>query len=757
MKIKYNTIYLILMYMLIINIPYFSHRLTYIIKLLLEIVLLILLILRRKKIDYTKFYHIIPFCLIIIFSTFLNVYFNTRLVTSIVFSVQIILFYVISNIIVAEEGFNNYIGSLLKLSLIVMIPVNLLIIFTFGKGIGVDGVLNLYLIGNKFSVCYLNMFTLALFYTYLNIYKKDYEDNKKIFILASILVLVICKLVDCNTGLIGCIILLSLIIAYKYFDKLRKYIFNRYTFIIIFILISIVFVNKNSIINLPFIQFLITKVLHRSGTLTGRVQMYEIAINTMLTKPLLGFGINCTIIYDILGYGNPQNGLLKLLLDFGIIGLVCFSVLSINSLKYKKINNYRVFGIFAFLYAMIVCCIVEININELFFLSMAVISSSNIKRIKESSSEAFMKKVCILSMQKVNNFGSLLQAYCLKNIVEELGCSVSFIDIKENEKDKNLLIDSKTFTNEHHKKPFLKRFDKYFFNRMKLRLLNKEQNYIFNNFRTNELCINEYDNNKKYDICIIGSDEVFNCATESPWGFTSQLFGNINNAKKIITYGASCGSTDFDELNINVRKRIKHYFKKISSFSVRDKNTLNFVKSFGIKKVKSHLDPVIVYNLDKEIKNNSKVNLPKRYCIIYSYYNRFNNIDEINAIKEFCNLNNLELVTIGAPQFWVKKHLVLNPFEVLYAFKNANFVITDTFHGTIFSSKYSKKFATIIRNSNKNKLLDLIVRLEKKRHLCNNINEINNIYLIDNDIERTNEIIKRESEKTYKYISKSIS
>ena len=101
--------------------------------------------------------------------------------------------------------------------------------------------------------------------------------------------------------------------------------------------------------------------------------------------------------------------------------------------------------------------------------------------------------------------------------------------------------------------------------------------------------------------------------------------------------------------------------------------------------------------------------------------------------------------------------MVLNPFEALYTFKNADFVITDTFHGTIFSSKYSKKFVTIIRDSNKNKLLDLIVRLEKKKHLCNNINEINDIYLVNNDIDKTNQIIKRECEKTYKYISKNIS
>ena len=42
-----------------------------------------------------------------------------------------------------------------------------------------------------------------------------------------------------------------------------------------------------------------------------------------------------------------------------------------------------------------------------------------------------MKKVGILSMQRVQNFGSLLQSYSLKKMLEELGAEVHFIDIKK--------------------------------------------------------------------------------------------------------------------------------------------------------------------------------------------------------------------------------------------------------------------------------------------------------------------------------------
>ena len=84
------------------------------------------------------------------------------------------------------------------------------------------------------------------------------------------------------------------------------------------------------------------------------------------------------------------------------------------------------------------------------------------------------------------------------------------------------------------------------------------------------LKISDEDNYKTYDGCVIGSDEVFNCNVASPWGFTSQLFGNIRQASNVITYAASCGSTQYENVPSDVRMRIENAFKRVKSFSVRD-------------------------------------------------------------------------------------------------------------------------------------------------------------------------------------------
>lgn len=369
-----------------------------------------------------------------------------------------------------------------------------------------------------------------------------------------------------------------------------------------------------------------------------------------------------------------------------------------------------------------------------------------------------MKKVCILSMQKVNNFGSLLQSYSLKKILESLKCNVEFIDIKRNDED-DVLLNNKIITKEDlvAKKSKLSKIDYYFLNRIFIKRKSNIQNILFNKFRNDVLNINDKSNNKHFDTCVIGSDEVFNCAINSPWGFTSQLFGNVENADKVITYAASCGSTCHSVLSEDVRRKIVSTFEgKVSAFSVRDSNTEDFVKKLTNKDVTISLDPVLIGNFDDEISNNSNVKLPKRFCIIYSYYNRINSKEEIKVIKEFCKQNEMKIITLGAPQFWTRNHFVLNPFELLYAFSRAEFVITDTFHGTIFASKYSKKFATIVRESNKNKLTDLINRLDKNNHLCNKIQDINDIYLINNDIKKTIEICEKARNESVEYLKNNI-
>lgn len=364
-------------------------------------------------------------------------------------------------------------------------------------------------------------------------------------------------------------------------------------------------------------------------------------------------------------------------------------------------------------------------------------------------------KIGILSMQRVENYGSLLQAYALKKTIELYDHDVCFVDIKYIRNDYDLLGNTKPSFIEYEKKGLtVSKIDKFLFYRFIHKFKNKYLLKEFDEFRRKYLNIGKTESN--YDLCVIGSDEVFNCLNREFWGFTSQLFGNVPEAKKIITYAASCGSTTFHKIPDRVIERIENTIKNISGYSVRDSNTKMFLTNFIEDNITENIDPVLFYDFDKEIDCANEINCPKHYCIIYGYSNRFRNKNEYKAILSFCKKRGLTPISLFGHQFWCRKFMICSPFECLKLFKNADFVITDTFHGTIFSIKYSRKFAVIVRESNKNKLEDLVNRMQINNHIVANMNDLDKIYEIEKDEKAINDILTVEKEKTINYLERFI-
>lgn len=361
-------------------------------------------------------------------------------------------------------------------------------------------------------------------------------------------------------------------------------------------------------------------------------------------------------------------------------------------------------------------------------------------------------KVAILSMQHVNNFGSVLQAYSLKKIVEEIsGGQVFFLPIKPGTENQQFVLPGMSHSFERDAAG-LKKYDKYIVYRALNKLAMKKQNKLFANFKNTVLQLQKTAD--QFEVCIIGSDEVFNCRIKSQWGFTTQLFGNIPNAEKVITYAASCGFTKSDMLNDYMREEIARAFKKISAFSVRDKNTYDFVHTFTQKEITYHLDPVLVGDFDPEIAVAEKKlkDYGDNLCVVYSYHNRIYDSESIRSIKRFAHKHNLKLISIGAPQKWIPRMFPLEPFEMLALFKKARFVITDTFHGTIFSAKYNGKFAVLVRESNKNKLNDLVERLGVEDHVIKAFEQLDYVFDLRSTTEDVGKIIAEERERTLEYL-----
>lgn len=372
-----------------------------------------------------------------------------------------------------------------------------------------------------------------------------------------------------------------------------------------------------------------------------------------------------------------------------------------------------------------------------------------------------MAKVGILSMQRIVNYGSFLQAYGLKMVLEKLGHDVEFVDYHI---EKPLIAEN----NSKHRGFLLKvqklmeafQYDAPLKHRVQFILYKKQ----FAKKYLQILGITPAMNySPELDALVIGSDEVFNCIQSNPnVGYSLELFGKNQKAKKIISYAASFGNTTIEKLRrFGKTSEIGSCLKRFHAISVRDKNSGNIVRQLTCEQPEYHLDPVLAYDYIGACKRIPKIKKKEPYLILYAYSGRISR-ERCDWISAYAKKKGLKIYAIGGVQWCADSFIDCSPFEVLAYFQQAEAVITDTFHGTIFSIITKRKFATIIRRSVKNsygneeKLTDLLDRTGLHDRIAETMNEMERVLDRPIDYTAVDKIIDAERKKTEEYLKKQI-
>ena len=368
-----------------------------------------------------------------------------------------------------------------------------------------------------------------------------------------------------------------------------------------------------------------------------------------------------------------------------------------------------------------------------------------------------MKKVGIMSMQRIANYGSFLQAYALKQLIEELDCKVEFVDyhvgapvICENADSKNKFVRKlkkglETFQYQApmaHKLAFIRYKQSFTKKYMPFLGIKDEMNF-----------------NPVLDCLVIGSDEVFNCIQKnSNVGYSLELFGKDNHAKKLITYAASFGNTTLEKLEkYKKADEVGTLLRQFDAISVRDENSGEIVKQLTGEAPVYNLDPVLTYDYMNCCDKVPQIQSNERYLILYAYAGRISN-QEADWIATYAKKKNLKVYAIGGIQKCADRFIDCSPFEVLAYFKNAEEVITDTFHGSIFSIITHRPFTTLVRESkgdsygNEEKLSDLLNRLQLRSQMTMQIEDVENINAQNIDYIKVDELLKAHREVTREYL-----
>ena len=321
-------------------------------------------------------------------------------------------------------------------------------------------------------------------------------------------------------------------------------------------------------------------------------------------------------------------------------------------------------------------------------------------------------RIGIITFHFVLNYGGVLQAYALSKCLKKMGHDAYFIDYQP----------------DYHVKRYQWKWDYCGLHPTNIifAVLRKR----FNDFTSKHLKLTSRLYNSLEDLqagppeaeaYICGSDQIWNAEITNfdPAYFLCFAPENI----KKISYAASFGKTNFTEMQ---QRKLREYIEVIQSLSVREQNGVNFISDFTDRKAACVLDPTLLITDYDEVTSQNCIK--DEYILVVNLLNN----PLINQTADFISkqlclkkvvLNKYSLKDLA----WDEKRLYPSPDGYLGLIKNAKFVVTNSFHGTVFSIVFKKKFIVTAlsgHSSQKNsRMTELLNKIGLSRFFINDFDE----------------------------------
>ena len=261
----------------------------------------------------------------------------------------------------------------------------------------------------------------------------------------------------------------------------------------------------------------------------------------------------------------------------------------------------------------------------------------------------------------------------MQKVLEEMGHEVYFIRTREKEYIDKIFVHKISLKTaiRHPKKAYIQRNDEI----MKYKAFKNEWN-VFKTIDNAE--------DVKLDKIILGSDEIWNVTNKT---FRRPIFYGIG-LDNVITYGISLSRAkkeDFDDY-----PELKAAIMRHSPVLVRDENTKKVVDEITGIDSPMVADPTFLCDVSEFTKEKSDYRrINKKYILVYSYI--FNDNLKNNIIR-FARENNLAIVSACIRHDWTDIFVNGSPLTFCRLLRDAEYVVTTTFHGTVFSVFNHKKF-----------------------------------------------------------------
>lgn len=367
------------------------------------------------------------------------------------------------------------------------------------------------------------------------------------------------------------------------------------------------------------------------------------------------------------------------------------------------------------------------------------------------------KRAAIITLPLGENYGGILQAYSLQKIVHSLGIDVVTASIPKQSRLKLLA----------------KRIAKTALHIMKPNISNMTSKDILTKTEKTRQFVNKYiktiDEKRLYgdnfDAYIVGSDQVWRAKyvniVDYMLGFATAKAGAVK-----ISYAASFGKDNLNEYRNSDIKESSKLAKNFNGISVRERSGVKLAeKHWGVKAL-HHVDPTMLVpkkQYDSLIKSNQNTCRPDGKLFVY-ILDRSSEKEKI--VEKTSQLLGLKSFGFMPPSTNSRRTFRNNPEKYklplveqwLRSFRDADFVVTDSFHGCVFSIIYNKPFIAIGNKSRGlSRFTSLLELFDLENRLISSQSEMNECLVSSNiDWRKVNAVLKNEQRRSRKYLKENL-
>lgn len=329
-------------------------------------------------------------------------------------------------------------------------------------------------------------------------------------------------------------------------------------------------------------------------------------------------------------------------------------------------------------------------------------------------------KIGIFTFHCAINYGAVLQAYGLQEYLKGLGHEVYIIDYRPD----YLLYPYRIFRwNESPKHPINRL--KWFIRELMVIPIRCRRKIHFSRFVKKYLNLYDLDlnnPNNDFDAFVFGSDQIWN--KEITNGFDKVYWGDFPAArgKQLVAYAASMGNC-CDLQNHD----LEYIDRKIGLFSVigvRESSLSNLLRSYNKPSI-NVVDPVLLAG-DALFK---KLIIKKRnlrpYLLLFTLGRDEYVIPIANKIAKDLGLETIEVISSNE-SLNLKLKQTLSPIDFLSVLYHASYVVTSSFHGTVFSILFQKNFSAVQLESTKSDRIESLLSIAdlSSRLVCESTQKI---------------------------------